>query len=61
MSKPKTKHFVIIQWGEMQDRESQEHYTFDSEAELKAFILGMDAAHGRSRGYEVIRTGAYDE
>jgi len=60
MRKQNKKHFVIIQWGEMPDCGSEEHYTFDSEAELNAFMLGVAEAEGW-HGYEVIRTGAYHD
>ena len=58
MSKPKTKHFVIVQHELSEGRDDEMHYTFDSEAELDAFIFGMSEGYA---GYHVIRTGAYDD
>lgn len=44
------KHFVRIAWGSESTREENEGkfstYTFDTEAELNAFLKGIDEAIG---------------
>ena len=47
--KTKKKHSVMIVWGERVEEEqanSPYHYSFDTEAELVAFLQGVDAADG---------------
>ena len=58
MSKPKTKHFAIIQHEFSEGHDDEMHYTFNTQEELDAFILGMSEGYS---WYHVIRTGAYDE
>ena len=55
-----TKHYVIIEWGEMPECGSEEHYTFNTEAELNAFLLGVSEAEGW-HGWQVIRKGYYND
>ena len=50
-------HFIDIRWGEDPDMtEEPTHYTFNTAAELHAFVMGIDEAMGW-QDFEVVNEG----